>query len=151
MREDLAEKIQAALRIVRRAAAHIEALSNLPGSALQGFSVRDMAERFYLERRKRDEHFPSGLFGEPAWDLLLALFVARQDGRSLTLPEASEAARVSLSSGRRLIARMEGEGLIERSGAHRSRGRTVQLTAQTLDRLSDYLLACLAERTKEGF
>ena len=144
MQEALAENIQAALVIVRRAMAQVEALPHLGAGALPGLTLRGMAERLYLQRRKRDEHFPPGLFGEPAWDLLLALFVAREDGRSLSLAEAYEAAQVKPAAGRALVARMESEGLLVRDRGERGRKRRVRLTSGAVERLSDYLLSCAA-------
>lgn len=95
-----------------------------------------MAERLYAERRKRDEFFPPTLFGEPAWDLLLTLFVARDDGRAITLPEAYRAARIDERHGPTLIERLVASGLVERS---HNRGDAVLLTDHGMDRLSDYL------------
>ena len=144
MQEALADKIQAALVIVRRAMAQVEALPNSGRSSLSGHTLRGMAEDLYIQRRKRDEHFPPGLFGEPAWDLILALFVAREDGRTLSLAEAYEAAQVKPTAGRTLIRRMEDEGLLVRTRPERGRAQQVKLTSGAVERLSDYLISCLA-------
>ncbi|HEV2816488.1 MAG TPA: MarR family transcriptional regulator [Allosphingosinicella sp.] len=103
-----------------------------------------MAERLYLERRRRDDYFPAGLFGEPVWDLMLALFIAREEGRRLSIAEAYEAARVKPAAGRRLLARMERSGLVIRSGGQEDlRKRYVGLTASASERMSDYLTRIL--------
>jgi DNA-binding IclR family transcriptional regulator len=73
--------------------------------------------------------------GEPVWDLLLAMLIARVDGRTLTAAEAFEAAGVKRSAGRRVVAEMEAHGLIERLG------RRLRLTDAAAGRLTDYLLA----------
>ena len=102
--------------------------------------ARAWADRLYAERRRRDSLFPDGLFGEPAWDLLLAMFTAREKGHAMILCRAYKAAGVSDTTGRRLLDRMEEEGLITRRRAPRSRKmRVVELTDKAVERLIDYL------------
>ena len=103
--------------------------------------ARAWADRLYAERRRRDALFPDGLFGEPAWDLLLAMFTAREKGQAMILCKAYKAAGVSDTTGRRLLDRMEEEGLITRRRAPRSRKmRIVELTDTAVERLIDYLV-----------
>ena len=102
--------------------------------------ARAWADRLYAERRRRDAMFPDGLFGEPAWDLLLALFTAREKGQSVILCKAYRAAGVTDTTGRRLLDHMEEAGLITRRRAPRSRKmRIVELTDAAAERLIDYL------------
>ncbi len=102
--------------------------------------ARAWADRLYAERRQRDALFPPDLFGEPAWDLLLAMFTAREQGQAMILCRAYKAAGVSDTTGRRLLDRMEEEGLITRRRAPRSRKmRIVELTDFAVERLIDYL------------
>ena len=118
--------------------------NRLTGTASDPAEARNMArawaERLYAERRRRDDLFPDGLFGEPAWDLLLAMFSARERGQAMILCRAYKAAGVSDTTGRRLLDRMEEEGLITRRRAPRSRKmRVVELTDRAAERLVDYL------------
>ncbi|WP_395614008.1 transcriptional regulator [Allosphingosinicella sp.] len=102
--------------------------------------ARIWAERLYAERRRRDALFPDELFGEPAWDLLLAMFIARDRGQAMILCKAYHAAGVSDTTGRRLLDRMEEEGLITRRRAPRSRKmRIVEMTELAVERLTDFL------------
>ena len=124
-------RLEAALAIVRQASARLTALTERyapPGRD----GLRAVAERLYAERRRRDAQFPPGLFGEPAWDLLLALFIAHEDGRDLGLDEALAAARAESAEGPALVDRLESAGLIQR------RGRRLALTDPGADRLADY-------------
>ena len=134
MPEADSDKIAAALAIVHQAMARIEALSLSPGDA--GLSLRAVAERLWSDRRRRDEHFPPGLFGEPAWDLLLSLFIAGDDGREVTLEEAYRSAKVDPEDGPALIDRLVDKRLVARS---RTRRNSIVLTPDGMDRLSDYL------------
>jgi len=107
-------------------------------------TARARAERLYAERRRRDSLFPDGLFGEPAWDLLLAMFVARDRNQPMILCKAYRAAGVTDTTGRRLLDRMEADGLITRRRAPRSRKmRIVELTDLAIERLNDYLAKSL--------
>jgi len=128
-------KLQAALAIVRQASVRLALLAD-PLSPEAEHSLRAVAERLYAERRRRDEYFPAALFGEPAWDLLLALFIAQDDGRHLTLTEAYAAAKVGAAEGPALIEKLVAAGLVARS---HNRWNAVLLTDHGMDRLSDYL------------
>ena len=111
-----------------------------PASAQERSEARAWADRLLADRRRRDALFPDGLFGEPAWDLLLAMFSAREKGQAMILCRAYKAAGVSDTTGRRLLDRMEEEGLITRRRAPRSRKmRVVELTDRAAERLVDYL------------
>ena len=102
--------------------------------------ARAWAERLFDERRRRDALFPDGLLGEPAWDLMLAMFIAREKGQAMILCKAYKAAGVSDTTGRRLLDRMEEEGLITRRRAPRSRKmRIVELTDSAIETLVEYL------------
>lgn len=107
-------------------------------------TARARAERLYAERRRRDALFPDGLFGEPAWDLLLAMLIARDRNQAMILCKAYKAAGVTDTTGRRLLDRMEADGLITRRRAPRSRKmRIVELTDLAIERLTDYLVESL--------
>jgi DNA-binding MarR family transcriptional regulator len=72
--------------------------------------------------------------------LLLAMFTAREKGQAMILCKAYKAAGVSDTTGRRLLDRMEADGLITRRRAPRSRKmRIVELTDLAVERLIDYL------------
>ena len=144
MQDAGSEKIQQAIDTVQHALGRIAALASVLPSSLAGASLSAMAERLYLERRRRDDYFPAGLFGEPVWDLMLALFVAGEEGRRLSIAEAYEAARVKPAAGRRLLNRMEKSGLVARmAGQEDLRKRFVALTPNASERLSDYLTRIL--------
>jgi hypothetical protein len=71
----------------------------------------------------RDEAFGATLFGEPAWDLLLDLYVAACEQRPVSLIAASMAASVSTEDAVRWFILLEEHGLVERvyTGSEMSR------------------------------
>lgn len=80
--------------------------------------------RLFLDvRRERERLLGSVLFGEPAWDILLELFVAEQEGRRSSADEVIGSLPVPPDVAFRWIAAMEAEGhlLLERTGLRLSR------------------------------
>jgi DNA-binding MarR family transcriptional regulator len=128
------------LAIVRQAAARLAALSE-SDSVQNGPVCCAMAEKLYSDRRRRDDYFPRELFGEPAWDLLLALFIAMEDGRDLDLAKAYDAAKVDPAYGPAVIDKLVATGMVVRSrGQHDKRRNTVVLTDQAEERMTNYLI-----------
>ena len=135
MEEGNSARLEAALAILRQASVRVALLSD-PLSPEAGHTLRIVAERLYAERRRRDEYFPAALFGEPAWDLLLALFIAQDDGRHVPLAEAYVAAKIDARDGPALIEKLVAAGLVTRS---HNRWNAILLTDHGMDRLGDYL------------
>lgn len=74
-----------------------------------------LAARRYLKlRRDRERLFDPALFADPAWDLLLDLFVADIEERKVSITSACIAAAVPASTALRWIERLEETGLIRR-------------------------------------
>jgi len=65
-------------------------------------------------RRLRDKHFPSDLFGDPAWDMLLDLMVARIDRLPVSVSSLCIASAVPATTALRWIKTMTEAGLFER-------------------------------------
>ena len=135
MVEEHSARLDAVLAILEQANVRVALLSD-PLSPEAGRTLRVVAERLYAERRRREEYFPAALFGEPAWDLLLALFVAHDDGRHVSLDEAYAAAKIDALHGPALVDRLVAAGLVTRS---HNRWNAILLTEQGMDRLNDYL------------
>lgn len=68
----------------------------------------------YKARRRRKRYLAADLFGEPGWDLLLDLFAARLQNRSISVSSACIAADVPSTTGLRWLGVLEQSGLIER-------------------------------------
>jgi DNA-binding MarR family transcriptional regulator len=64
------------------------------------------------------------LFGDPAWQVLLDLYVEEAGGRSVPISSACIAADVPYATALRWLQRLEAAGLIERAADPRDRRRT---------------------------
>lgn len=73
-----------------------------------------LAARIYDSRRARDGMFSNRLFGEPAWDMLLALYCLPRQGTFLTVGSLSNAAGTPTTTGLRWQEKLTEAGLIER-------------------------------------
>lgn len=77
--------------------------------------LTEAARHVYRARRLRARAFgDESLFGEPAWDLLLDLFIAESDGKSLSVTAACIGAAVPTSTALRWIVILESRGLVRR-------------------------------------
>lgn len=92
-----------------------------------------------LKRRQhRHGYFPSSMFGEPAWDMLLVLYLA-EAGRSETICSLVHGAGYPHTTSLRWLHVLENHGLIIRK-PHPADGRVtlVGLTGEGRQALDDY-------------
>lgn len=91
-------------------------------------------------RRRREQYFGSNLFKDPAWDILLELFIAHTEGRTVRITEACRVTATSTSTGLRWIGTLEAENLIEReSDTNDGRSSFIHLSSTGLKIMSEYL------------
>lgn len=83
---------------------------------LSPVSLPQFVARLRRLRMRRNELFGAPLFRDPAWDMLLELFVAHEGGRQVSVSSLCYASGVPLTTALRQIARLEKHGLIERRG-----------------------------------
>lgn len=80
-------------------------------------SARDNAKRvraWIRKRRAREHFFPSDLFADPAWDMLLDLYAARLEGQMVSVSSLCIAAAVPATTALRWIKTLTDSGLFER-------------------------------------
>ena len=65
-------------------------------------------------RRLRKSHFDADLFADPAWDMLLDLFIQRSVGQRVAITSACIASSVPSTTALRWIAQLESRGLLFR-------------------------------------
>jgi DNA-binding MarR family transcriptional regulator len=134
--------LQAAASEMQRTA---EALAELAGSVAHGGVLPlAMARRLQRQGEIRAEHFPQAMFRAPAWDMLLAVYIAEESGQAIGVRDACTACGVSRYRGARLIGRLEEEGLIVRRATPDQPGRRrVHITEEGRLRVTSYLLAVM--------
>jgi hypothetical protein len=110
-----------------------------------------LARNVYNHRRLRAKVFDDpDLFGEPAWDLLLDLFVAAREGKRLPVTSACIGASVPTTTALRWIAMLESRGLVVRENdANDARRIFVRLTPEADARMADYFIRSGGERRSE--
>lgn len=103
-----------------------------------------LARMMYKARRARDDIAPEkDLFQDPAWDILLDLYIAHSEDKYISVTSASLAAGVPLTTALRWVWHLEQLHLISRQIDPSDRRRSfVSLTSAGLDMvekaLSDY-------------
>lgn len=87
------------------------------------------AEAEYNARCKRRSFFSKALLGEPAWDILLDLFIQKTRRKRVSVMSACHASGVPPTTALRWLSMLEREGMIERVPAvHDRRVQYLQLT-----------------------
>ncbi len=72
------------------------------------------AENLYRERQKRMRFFPGNIFSEPAWDILLDLFINGARNRPISITSACIAGGIPATTGLRWLGILETEDLLVR-------------------------------------
>lgn len=96
-----------------------------------------LACQAYEARRARRQFFDADLFGEPVWDLLMAMYREHLADRPMSAAAALEAADVPSSTAGRWLGVMERRGLITRVAA--ANADQVVLTDFALTQLEAYM------------
>lgn len=79
--------------------------------------LADIAASIYASRKRRVELFSPSLFGEPAWDMLLILFIRRARGEQVSVTKLCACSGTPHSTGLRWIERLQSQGLVKRTRA----------------------------------
>ena len=113
--------------------------------------LRADAAREQFERAFRRKLFDEHLFGEPGWDILLALFVIDDVERRVSIAELTAITRVPLTTSLRWLAYLEERELLSRSVApHDQRMVLIELTDEGREAMETYFRltreAALSER-----
>lgn len=75
---------------------------------------RELAKHLLAQRQARFDHFPAELFHEPAWDMLLALFVAHEERRTMNVKTLVGSAHAPVTTSQRWIDHLHKLKLIDR-------------------------------------
>lgn len=103
------------------------------------------------ERRARSKFLSSDLFGEPAWDILLDLYIADSDQRDISVSSACIASNVPDTTAQRCLKYLFEEGfIVRRADPHDLRRVFVSLTDETKSRMDTYFQSLQPRRSPEG-
>lgn len=78
-------------------------------------SLRDEAALEQRRRALRRRLFDPNLFGEPAWEILLALYITDEVERRLSIAQLTAVTHVPLTTALRWLAHLEDQGLVSRT------------------------------------
>ncbi|MDB5701090.1 MAG: hypothetical protein JWL66_1289 [Sphingomonadales bacterium] len=88
-----------------------------------------LAERIYRARRDRERLFDDSIFADPAWDLLLDLFVRSERKEQVSISSACHAASVPEATALRYLKALTEKNYVERvSHPNDKRSTTLKMT-----------------------
>ena len=103
-------------------------------------AVIECARRAYALNGRRSALMGLGLFGDPAWDILLDLFLSECDDRSLCVTSVCIGSRSSPATALRYIAMLRARSLVERIPDAVDKRRTfIKLTDRGWNAMMDLL------------
>ena len=99
-----------------------------------------VARFLILSRRRRNLTLPALEFGEPAWDIVLELYVLQAEGRRISVSNLCDSSMIAESTALRWIRAMVGVGQLLRKPDTEDRRRIfVVLAPNLLDAVTLYL------------
>ena len=72
-----------------------------------------LIEQVLCARQLRSSILGTGLFSDPAWDIVLTLYLGQLRGETVSIAHLAEAASISANAAYRWLEALEREGLIE--------------------------------------
>ncbi|WP_091143540.1 MarR family winged helix-turn-helix transcriptional regulator [Novosphingobium sp. CF614] len=111
-------------------------------------NLPNLALNQYLLRRKRDDLFKSDIFSDPAWDILLDIYISEKAGKAASVASTCAAARVPVSTGSRWITILVQNGYVARlDDPANAESALLSLTSTAHQALDTLFPPCEAERT----
>jgi DNA-binding MarR family transcriptional regulator len=96
------------------------------------------ARQQIVHRKRRAQNFPKGIFGEPAWDMLLVLYVSDSFGPE-TIRDLRDQAGLTHSTALRWLDYLESQQLIvKKSHLTDKRSAYYELTERAREKLDQY-------------
>lgn len=148
--QPLAEELLAIAARLRRAAA-LAGAPPLPAAAARSAasapsSLLALARKIYALRRKRAAIFgEADLFGEPAWDILLDLYIAHGEGKPVSVSSACIGSAAPSTTGLRWLGVLVDVGLVLREHDPADQRRVlVRLSDQGKAAMERFLAAAAA-------
>ena len=121
-----------------------------PPPAVGGLDTPQLAEfiRELLKKEAKRREIGGGeLFGDPAWEMLLDLLLAKVEGRQVSVSSACIASGAPMSTALRLVRRLVDDGVLRKLADETDRRRHfLAIDPQFEQPLIDYLVAQLRQR-----
>lgn len=109
-------------------------------AAMHNADLTEFARQLLAGRRQRDRYFDPMLFSNPAWDILLNLYVADAEGKPVNVLESCTASIVPQGVALRWLGYLKQEEMvIETPDPARPRRTLIGLSDQTRLTISSYL------------
>ena len=106
----------------------------------------NLAHLLLTSRQLRGAYFAASLFGEPAQDLLLEIYVRQVGGHPVPIAHLRALTQVPANTASRWITILVNDRTLERiSAVGRERGDSVRLSDDSFERMEHYLDAVLRE------
>ena len=103
-------------------------------------ALAELARRIFDARLKRQRHFPGGIFGEPAWEMLLVLYTHESDRRRLSVSQLTSFSGSPPTTGLRWLDYLADQRLVIRVPHPRDRRvQFVELSEKGRSALNQYL------------
>ncbi len=117
------------------------------GETSERVALLALAREEYAHRETRRQVLPNELLGEPAWDMMLDLFINGEVGKPVSVTSACLASRVPATTGLRWLSVLERKGLVERRpDPSDNRRYWAALTPMGLQKMEELLRKRLASR-----
>jgi hypothetical protein len=111
---------------------------------VEGVDTVDLADIIYLEierRSTRHRYLSNAIFGEPAWDIVIDLFLSHLMHKNISVSSACLAANVPQTTALRHIVKLESRGMIMRVGDETDQRRVwLKLTPATFEAIKQWAL-----------
>ena len=117
------------------------------GTGLDTPQLADFIPELLKKEAKRREIGGGELFGDPAWEMLLDLLLAKVEGRQVSVSSACIASGAPMSTALRLVRRLVDDGVLRKLADETDRRRHfLAIDPQFEQPLIDYLVAQLRQR-----
>lgn len=114
--------------------------SSVPAIVLEDDGTERKLESIIRHRRARQEHFPDGLFADPAWDILLNLALAQHQQRRVCVSSLCIGAQVPTTTALRWIKHMTETGwLVRKDDPLDARRKFVELSGKSWAKMTAFL------------
>ena len=98
------------------------------------------AQRMVRERLRRTQFFNADLFADPAWDMMLDIFLAEAEGRETPVMNLCLSSQVPETTTLRWVKTLEHEGIfVRQKDEHDQRRMLVRLSPSAAEAMASYL------------